>query len=151
MATDEDLLIEAAKRERRNRRSGRSLILALAAAAVCAVIGWVLVFRVRAFVKAIPFLPLGAVSGWLLFAGIAAFVIAGLIVAGALLTASPGKPWGDPVAGGCPACGSWTLRQDTVVVVAGSHENVPKGVVTLCDTKGCSYASATVTTASRAR
>jgi len=30
------VLIEAAKRERRNRRSGRNLILALAVAAVCA-------------------------------------------------------------------------------------------------------------------
>jgi len=50
MAADEDLLIEAAKRERRNRRSGRNLILALVVAAVCAVIGWALVFRVRAFV-----------------------------------------------------------------------------------------------------
>ena len=60
MATDEALLIEAAKRERRNRRSGRNLLLALLMAAVCAAIGWVLVFRVRAFVKAIPFLPLGA-------------------------------------------------------------------------------------------
>ena len=154
MTTDEDLLIEAAKRERRNRRSGRNLILALAVAAVCAVIGWVLVFRVRAFVKAIPFLSLGTVSGLLLFAGIAAFVIAGLIVAGALLAANPRKRWGDPVVGACPACGSWTLRQDTVVPagpVTGSLTNAPKGVVTLCDTKGCDYASATVTTASRAR
>jgi hypothetical protein len=84
-------------------------------AAVCAAIGWVLVFRVRAFVKAIPFLPLGTVTSWLLVIGIAAFVIAGLIVAGALLLANPRKRWGDPAAGACPACGSWTLRQDTVV------------------------------------
>lgn len=152
MTTDEDLLIEAAKRERRNRRSGRNLILALAVAAVCAVIGWMLVFRVRAFVKAIPFLSLGTVSSWLLFAGIAAFVIAGLIVAGALLLANPRKRWGDPVVGACPACGNWTLRQDTVVHAdPGSLPDAPKGLVTLCDTKGCDYASATVTTASRAR
>ncbi|MGH3187368.1 MAG: hypothetical protein ACRDPY_06930 [Streptosporangiaceae bacterium] len=154
MATDEDLLIEAAKRARRNRRSGRNLLLALAVAAVCAVIGWLLVFRVRALLKAIPFLPLGTVTSWLLIAGIAAFVIAGLIVAGALLMANPRKRWGDPVAGGCPACGSWTLRQDTVVPAgpdSGSPVNTPKGVVTLCDTKGCGYASATVTTPSRAR
>jgi hypothetical protein len=151
MATDEDLLIEAAKRERRNRRSGRNLLLALVVAAVCAVIGWVLVFRVRAFVKTIPFLPLGTVTSWLLFIGIVAFVIAGLIVVGALLAANPRKRWGDPVAGACPACGSWTLRQDTVVPAGpdtGGLRNAPKGVVTLCDTKGCAYASAT---ASRAK
>ena len=154
MATDEDLLIEAAKREQRNHRSGRNLLLALLMAAVSAAIGWVLVFRVRAFVKAIPFLPLGTVTSWLVVIGIAAFVIAGLIVAGALLLANPRKRWGDPVAGACPACGSWTLRQDTVVPAdpgSGSLRNAPKGVVTFCDTKGCAYARATVTTASRAR
>ena len=152
MATDEDLLIKAAKREHRNRRSGRNLLLALAVAAVCAVIGWVLIFRIRAFVKAIPFLPLGTVTSWLLVIGIAAFVIAGLIVAGALLMANPRKRWGDPAAGACPACGSWTLRQDTVAPAGpGSSRNAPKGVVTLCYTKGCGYASAIVTTASRAK
>jgi hypothetical protein len=153
MATDEDLLIAAAKRERRNRRSGRNLLLALVVAAVCAAIGWVLIFRVRALLKAIPFLPLGTVTGWLLVIGIAAFVIAGLIVAGAVLLANPRKRWGDPVAGACPSCGSWTLRQDTVAPAApdtSGLRNAPKGVVTLCDAKGCGYASATVTTASRA-
>ncbi len=149
MVTDEDLLIDVAKRERRNRQSGRSLLLALAAAAVCAFIGWVLIFRVRAFVKAIPFLPLGSVTGWLLIIGIAAFVIAGLIVAVSLLAAGPSKHWGDPIAGACPVCGNWTLRQDAVA--SPGPVNAPKGVVTLCDTKGCGYASATVTTASRAR
>jgi hypothetical protein len=147
MATDQDLLIEAARRERRNRRSGRNLLLALAAAAVCAAVGWVLAFRVRPFVKAIPFLPLGTVTSWLLVIGIIAFVLAGLIVAGALLLANPRKRWGDPVVGGCPACGNWTLRQGTVTPVG----NGPRGVVILCDTKGCSHADATVTTASPAR
>lgn len=153
MATDEDLLIEAAKRERRNRRSGRSLLLALAVAAVFVVIGWVLVFRVRPLIKAIPFLPLGNVTSWLLVAGIVAFVIAGLTVAGALLLANPRKRWGDPVVGGCPACGNWTLRQDATAPAgpgAGGLRNAPRGVVTLCDSNGCDYASATVTTASRA-
>jgi hypothetical protein len=157
MATDEDQLIEAAKRERRHRRSGRNLLIALVVAAVCAVVGWVLVFKVRGFLKAIPFLPLGAVTNWLLIIGIIAFVIAGLIVAGALLLSNPRKHWGDPVVGACPACGNWTLRQDTVTPAApdtGSGSGgvrAPKGLVTLCDTKGCAYASATVTTASRAR
>ncbi len=147
MATDQDLLIEAARRERRNRQSGRDLIFALAAAAVCAGIGWVLVFRVRGFLKAIPFLPLGTVASWLLAVGIIAFVVAGLIVVAALLMANPRKRWGDPVVGACPACGNWTLRHGTVAP-AGQG---PKGVVILCDTKGCAHASATVTTASHAR
>jgi hypothetical protein len=154
MATDEDLLIKAAQRERRNRRSGRNLLLALVVAAVCAAIGWVLVFKVRTFLKGIPFLPLGTVTSWLLIVGIIAFVIAGLTVAGALLLANPRKRWGEPVVGACPTCGNWTLRQGTVappVLDSGSSGNAPKGVVTLCDTKGCTYATATVTTASRAR
>jgi hypothetical protein len=147
MATDESLLIEAARRERRNRRSGRNLLLALAGAAVCAAIGWVLVFRVRGFLKAIPFLPLGTVASWLLVVGIIAFVVAGLIVVAALLMANPRKRWGDPLVGGCPACGNWTLRHSTVAPAG----RAVKGVVILCDTKGCAHASATVTTASHAR
>jgi|SRR5579859_882989 len=147
MAADEELLIQVARRERRNRRSGRNLLLALAAAAVFAFIGWALVFRVRAFLKAIPFLPLGTVTGWLLVIGIIAFIVAGLIVAGALVMANPSKSWGDPVVGDCPACGHWTLRQGTVAAAG----NGPKGVVILCDTRGCKHASATVTTASHAR
>ncbi len=147
MATDEDLLIEAARRERRNRRSGRNLLLALAVAVAFAATGWVLVFRVRAFLQAIPFLPLGTVTRSLLVIGIIAFVVAGLIVVGAVLMANPRKRWGDPVVGGCPACGNWTLRQGT----AAPAGQGPKGVVILCDTKGCAHASATVTTASHAR
>jgi hypothetical protein len=147
MATDESLLIEAARRERRNRRSGRNLLLALGSAAVFAAIGWVLVFRIRAFLQGIPFLPLGSVTRGLLIVGIIAFVVAGLIVVGALLMANPRKRWGDPVVGACPACGNWTLRQGTVTPVGQG----PKGLVILCDTKGCAHASATVTTASHAR
>ena len=147
MATDEHLLIEVARRERRNRRSGRNLLLALVVAAVCAATGWVLVFRVRAFLRAVPFLPLGTVTNWLLVIGVIAFVVAGLIVVGALLMANPRKRWGEPIVGGCPACGNWTLRQGTVA----SAGHGPKGVVILCDTRGCAHASATVTTASHAR
>jgi hypothetical protein len=147
MASDEDLLIEAARRERRNRRSGRNLLLALAAAAVCAVLGWVLIFRVRAFLRGIPFLPLGTVTRGLLIVGIIAFVVAGLIVVGGVLMANPRKRWGEPLVGGCPRCGNWTLRQGTVAPAGHGA----KGVVILCDTKGCAHASATVTTASHAR
>lgn len=149
MATDEDLLIETARRQLRNRRSGRSLLIALAAAALCAVTGWVVIFKVRAFVKSVPFLPLGAVTGWLLLIGIVAFVIAGLIAAGAFVRARPRKRWGDPVAGACPSCGNWTLRQDTVTPAAADARSAPTGVVTICDTAGCAYATAAVTTASR--
>jgi hypothetical protein len=145
MATDENMLIAAARKERRNHQSGRNLMLAVLVAAVFAVIGWLLVFQVRGFLKAIPFLPLGTLTGWLLIIGVAAFVIAGLIVAGGLLMANPRKRWGDPLVGACPACGNWTLRQATVSPAGG-----PKGVVILCYTKGCNHAKATVTTASRA-
>lgn len=154
MSADEDLLIRAAKRGRQNHRSGRNLFLALVVAAICAAIGWVLIFQVRAFLRAIPFLPLGTVTNSLLFIGIVAIVVAGLIVAGALLVANPRKAWGAAVAGPCPACGNWTLRQDTVVPTgpgSGDLRTAPKGVVTLCETKGCTYASATVTTPSTAR
>ena len=147
MATDESLLIEAARRERRNRRSGRNLLLALGSAVVFAAIGWVLIFRVRAFLRTIPFLPLGTVTRGLLVVGIIAFIVAGLIVVGALLMANPRTRWGDPVVGACPACGNWTLRQGTVTPVGQG----PRGVVILCDTRGCTHASATVTTASHAR
>jgi hypothetical protein len=67
-----------------------------------------------AFLKAIPFLPLGTVTSWLLVIGGGAFIVAGLIVAGALLMANPRKRWGDPLVGGCPVCGKWTLRQGKV-------------------------------------
>jgi hypothetical protein len=147
MASDEEVLIEAARRERRNRRSGRNLLLALAVAAVVAAAGWVLVFRVRGFLQAIPFLPLGTVTRWLLVIGVIAFIVAALIVVGGVLMANPRKRWGDPVVGGCPACGNWTLRQGT----AAPAGRGPKGVVILCDTRGCTHASATVTTASHAR
>jgi hypothetical protein len=151
MATDEDLLIETARRARRNRRSGRNLLISLVVAAICAAVGWVLIFQVRAFIKSIPFLPLGTVTGWLLVIGVAAFVLAGLIAAGALLVANPGNRWGAPVAGVCPACGGRTLRQDTMAPVgSGTLRNPPKGVVTLCDSRGCAYGAATVTTPSRA-
>lgn len=147
MASDEDLLIEAARRERRHHRSGRDLLLALIVAAVFAAIGWLLAFQVRGFLKSIPFLPVGAVTSWLLVIGVIAFVIAGLIVAGAFLLANPRKRWGDPLVGGCPVCGNWTLRQSAATAGGAG----PKGVVILCDTKGCAHASATVTTASHTR
>jgi hypothetical protein len=152
MKGDEDLLIQAARRGRGNHRSGRNLIFALVAAAACAAAGWVLIFRVRAFIRAIPFLPLGGVSNWLLLIGVVALVLAAAIVVGAVLVANPRKRWGDPVVGPCPDCGNWTLRQDVVTHAGdpGSPGAAPKGVVTLCDTRGCRYASATVTTASRA-
>lgn len=153
MTDDEDRLVQAARRERRNHTSGRNLLFALIAAAACAAVGWVLIFRVRAFLKAIPFLPLGAVTNWLLLAGVVALVLAAAIVVGALLVANPRKRWGNPAVGPCPDCGNWALRQDTVAPVgadSGSPGTTPKGVVTLCGTKGCGYASATVTTSSRA-
>lgn len=160
MTPDEDLLIQEARRQRRNRRRGAGLIFSLAIAAVFGVLGWVVLFYLRPFVKSIPFLPLGAVTAWLLIIGIAAFVIAiGIAVAGVYF-GNPRKPWGDPAVGGCPTCGNWTLRQDSVEAErpakdkdkdAGSSRRGPRGIVTLCGTQDCGYASATVSTPTRTR
>jgi hypothetical protein len=150
---DEQLLIDGAKKQRKRQRSGFNFFITLAVAAALAVAGWLVIFQVRPFVKSIPFLPLGTVTTFLLYAGIAAFGIAALCVLGAFVFAKPGKPWGDPLVGGCPRCGNWTLRQRTIEHYTdepGNLKHYIKGVVTLCATKGCEHAEAKVTTPARA-
>jgi hypothetical protein len=150
---DERLLIGDAKKQRNRQRSGFNLIITLAVGAACAVLGWLVIFQVRPFVKSIPFLPLGSVTSFLLYAGLAAFGIAALCVLGAWIFAKPGKPWGDPLVGACPECGNWTLRQRTIEHYTdepGNLRHYIKGVVTLCATKGCEHATAKVTTPARA-
>ena len=151
--SDEELLIDEARKKRRSRRSGRALILTLAGAVAFGLIGWLLMFRVRPFIKAIPFLPTGSVLSALLVIGIGAFVIAALLVLWAWLGADPRKPWGKPFSGTCPKCGSTDLREDSVEYEMrdGARLKVgPKGLVILCETRGCDYATALVTTPSRA-
>ena len=79
-ASDEELLIQEARKKRGFRRSGRALIITLAAAVAFGVIGWLLLFRVRPVIKAVPFLPTGSLLSVLLVAGIGAFVIAPLVM-----------------------------------------------------------------------
>jgi hypothetical protein len=154
-ATDEDLLIDDAIGQRKSHRRGSNLLATLTLAAVFAVIGWFLVFWLRPLIKSVPFLPLGSVTSGLLVIGVIAFVIAGLLIAGALLFASPWARWGDALPGTCPLCGKRTLRQEKVEHSSWEDGNPdagikrgPRGIVTLCSTPGCPYATAKVTTPS---
>jgi heme A synthase len=152
-ASDEELLLQAARKQRRARRSGRTLIITLAAAAASAIIGWAVLFQLRPLIKSIPLLPLGSVTTALLWIGIAAFAAAVVLVAGGWVFARPGKPWGKEMPGVCPTCENLTLRESAVEVEKrdGANLNVgPKGIVILCDTRRCDYASVKVTTPTRA-
>jgi hypothetical protein len=151
--TDEDLLIDAAISQRKSHKRGANLLATLTLAAVFAGVGWFLVFWLRPLIKSIPFLPLGTVTTTLLVVGAIAFAIAGLLVAGAVFFANPLARWGDAVPGTCPRCGKRALRQEKVEY-SGWEEGRPeagitkgpRGIVTLCETRGCSYAAATITT-----
>jgi len=152
-ATDEDLLIDTAISERKSHKRGGNLFATLTLAAVFAAVGWFLVFWLRPIIKSIPFLPLGTVTTTLLITGLIAFAVAGLLLAGALFFANPLARWGDAAPGTCPLCGKRSLRQDKIEY-AGWEEGHPeagikkgpRGIVTLCETRGCRYAAATVTT-----
>jgi len=151
--TDEDLLVDAAVSQRKSHKRGANLLATFTLAAVFAAVGWFLVFWLRPLIKSIPFLPLGTVTTALLVVGVIAFAIAGLLVAGAVLFANPLARWGDAVPGTCPRCGKRALRQEKVEYSgweegrpeAGIKQG-PRGIVTLCETRGCTYAAATVTT-----
>lgn len=154
-ATDEDLLIDDAISQRKSQKRGYNLLATLTVAAIFAAVGWSLVFWLRPLVTSIPFLPLGAVTTSLLVLGVIAFAIAGLLVAGALFAANPWARWGEAVPGTCPLCGKRTLRQERVEHAAweDGHPEAgikkgPRGIVTLCETPGCPYATARVTTPS---
>ena len=153
--TDEDLLIDAAVSQRKSHKRGTNLLATLTLAAVFAAVGWFLVFWLRPLIKSIPFLPLGTVTTSLLVIGVIAFAIAGLLIAGAFFAANPWARWGDAAPGTCPLCGKRTLRQETVEHSAweDGHPEAgvkkgPRGLVTLCETPGCPYAVAKVTTPS---
>ena len=156
-ATDEDLLIDDAISQRKSQKRGYNFLATLGLAAAFAVVGWILVFWLRRIVKSIPLLPLGSVTTGLLVLGIIAFVIAGLLIAGAVFAANPFARWGDAAPGTCPLCGNRSLRQETVEHSAWEEghpeagvKKGPRGVVTLCETPGCPYAIAKVTTRSSA-
>jgi hypothetical protein len=151
--TDEDLLIDAAVSQRKSHKRGANLLATFTLAAVFAAVGWFLLFWLRPLIKSIPFLPLGTVTTTLLVVGVIAFAIAGLLVAGAVFFANPLARWGDSVPGTCPRCGNRTLRQEKVEYSGWEEgrpeagiKKGPRGIVTLCETRGCGYAAATVTT-----
>ena len=147
---DEDILIEAARAERGQHRSGASTFAMLGVAMAFGVVGGLLIFLPHLVSMLLPgpfrllggfsmpvFITLGVVA-----LGIAAFFLL------AAFASSPLASWGSQVAGDCPRCGQPRLRSDTVP--GGTSENVrdaPRGVVTLCETRGCDYAAARVTRA----
>jgi hypothetical protein len=151
--TDEDLLIDVAVSQRKSHKRGANLLATLTLAAVFAAVGWFLLFWLRPLIKSVPFLPLGTVTTTLLVVGVIAFAIAGLLVAGAVFFANPLARWGDAIPGTCPRCGKRALRQEKVEYSGWEEgrpeagiKKGPRGIVTLCETRGCTYAAATVTT-----
>ena len=77
--------------------------------------------------------------------GILALGIAGFFLLAAFAS-SPLASWGNKLPGDCPNCGQPRLRSDTVPGgTSGTVKDAPRGVVTLCETPGCDYATARVT------
>jgi hypothetical protein len=149
--SDEDVLIQAARAERGQQRSGRSMGASLGIAVAFAAVGGVLVFVPRVIGMLLPG-PLRLLGGFgvpvLVIMGIVAFAIAGLFLLAALAS-SPMAAWGSSAPGDCPECGQPKLRSDTVPGPASENlKDGQRGVVTLCE--NCDYAAARVTRAGRA-
>ena len=150
---DEDILIQAARSERGQHRSGASMVGMLGAAAAFGVVGCLLIFVPHLVTILLPG-PLRLLGGFsvpiLTTLGILAFGIAGFfLLAG--FASSPLASWGNKLQGDCPSCGQPRLRSDTVPSgTAGTVKDAPRGIVTLCDTSGCDYAAVRVTRASGA-
>jgi hypothetical protein len=146
--SDEDILIQAARTERGQHRSGASMGASLGVAIAFAAVGGVLVFVPRVISMLLPG-PLRLLGGFgvpvLVILGIVAFAIAGLFLLSALAS-SPLATWGSAVPGNCPQCGESRLRSDTVPGPTSANlKDGPRGIVTLCETPGCDYAAARVT------
>jgi hypothetical protein len=152
-SADEDSLIRAARAERRQHRSGASMGAMLGAAAAFGVVGSLLIF-VPALVRTLLPGPLALLGGSslpiLVTLGIVAFAIAGMFLLGGLAS-SPLASWGSALPGNCPRCGEARLRSDMVPGSTGDNlGDGPRGIVTLCENRDCSYAAARVTRASGA-
>jgi hypothetical protein len=147
--TDEDILIQAARTERGQHRSGASMVGMLGTAAAFGVVGCFLVFVPHLLAMLLP-LPLHLLLGGFSLPvfttlGVLAFGIAGFFLLVAFAS-SPLASWGNKLPGDCPLCGQARLRSDTVPGRAsGTVKDAPRGVVTLCETSGCDYAAARVT------
>jgi hypothetical protein len=147
---DEDILIQAARAERGQHRSGASMFAMLGVAVVFGVVGSLLLFLPHLVSMLLPG-PLRLLGGFsmpvFITLGIVALGIAGFFLLAAFAS-SPVASWGNKVQGECPTCGQPRLRSD--IVPSGTGRNVrdaPRGIVTLCETPGCDYAAARVTRA----
>ena len=150
---DEDILIQAARSERGQHRSGASMVGMLGIAVAFGVVGCFLIFVPHLIARLLP----GPLS-LLLLRGftVPVFITIGIVAVGtagffllAAFASSPLASWGNKVPGDCPLCGEARLRSDTVPgATSGTVRDAPRGIVTLCETAGCDYASARVTRAS---
>lgn len=151
---DEDILIQEARAERGQHRSGASMVAMLGVAVIFGVVGGLLIFVPRLIAMLLPVPPsllLWGFSGPVLITlGIVALGIAGFFLLAAFAS-SPLASWGNKLPGDCPSCGQPRLRSDTVPGgTSGTVRDAPRGIVTLCETPGCDYAAARVTRASGA-
>ena len=147
--TDEDILIQEARSERGQHRSGASMAGMLGVAAAFGVVGCFLIFVPRLITMLVP-LPVSLLLGGFSLPvfgtlGVVALSIAAFFLLAAFAS-SPLASWGNKLPGDCPSCGEAHLRSDTVPGTAsGTVKDAPRGVVTLCETPGCDYAAARVT------
>jgi len=150
-SADEEILIQAARAERKQHRSGASMAAMLGVAVVFGAAGGMLVFVPHVITALLPG-PLAILGGLslpiLVTLGIIAWAIAGLFLLAAFAS-SPLASWGNAVKGDCPSCGQPKLRSDMVPGVAAEKlSGGVRGVVTLCENPDCGYATARVTRAS---
>jgi hypothetical protein len=149
--SDEDTLIQAARAERGRHRSGASMFAMLGVAVAFGAVGCLLIFVPHLVSTLLPG-PFRFLGGFampvFITLGIVALGIAGFFLLAALAS-SPAASWGNKVPGECPNCGQARLRSDTVPTgTSGNFGDAPRGIVTLCETPKCDYATARVTRAS---
>jgi len=145
---DENILIDAARAERGQHRSGASMAALLGIAVLFGAIG-VLLIIVPHLVTALLPGPLALLGGLsipvLVTLGVVALAIAGLFLLFALAS-SPLTAWGNAMPGKCPSCGQSRLRSDMVPSsTSATPGEGPRGLVTLCENPDCDYAAARVT------
>ena len=113
---DEDTLIQAARAERRQHRSGASMFAMLGVAVALGVVGCLFIFVPHLVTMLLPG-PLRLLGGIsmpvFITLGIVALGIAGFFLLAALAS-SPLASWGNKLPGNCPSCGQPRLRSDTV-------------------------------------
>jgi hypothetical protein len=151
---DEDILIQEARAERGQRRSGASMVGMLGVAVAFGVVGGLLIVVPRLIAMLLP-MPLSLLLGGF---SVPVFITLGIVALGtagffllAAFASSPLASWGNKLPGDCPSCGEPRLRSDTVPGgTSGTARAAPRGIVTLCETPGCDYAAALVTRASGA-